>query len=616
VILSTYTLDQGVDLGDQDAFRNAREKVFTGTSKIPTKLNFENQYKLVVSGPLYATDGKTLSGVILLVQSYEAIERILETTPGLSAAETYLVDGGYHAITKINSSADTVSTEASRSASTDHLLEGSSIYDNYAGRSVLGYYHWFEPLQAILIAEIPQDVAFSGALASLRTSALVGLFALLIATIALIITSRSISQPISELATTAEEIAAGQFSARAKTDRDDEIGDVGRSFNTMAKHLQDLVGTLEERVASRTQDLERQALRLRVAAEVARDAASASSLSELLDRSSRLIRDRFDLYHTGIFLLDENKEYAVLRASPTQAGRQMIANNHRLRIGEQGIVGRAASTGEPRIALDTGADSVYFSNPLLPATRSEMALPLKTNQGIIGVLDVQSDQPEAFTREDIAIMQVMADQLATAIERTRLFQQAEANLRELEQTYGEFTRKSWHLGGKAEHQSAGYRFDNIRIEPITEMPSGAQAAFDQGVTVAGDESGSGRTAVVPVRLRGQVIGTINVLFQGQQAPQKTISLIEQIADRLATALETARLLEETRERSQRDALISEVSSRVRATLDLETVLKSAVQELQQVFELKEAEVRLGMPKAPEPSKELQQKAGKNGKRTE
>src|SRR5215211_4263527 len=121
----------------------------------------------------------------------------------------------------------------------------------------------------------------------------------------------------------------------------------------------------------------------------------------------------------------------------------MIENGHRLRVGEVGIVGRASATGEPRIALDTGADPAFFNNPYLPNTRSEMALPFKVENNIIGVLDVQSDQPEAFNEDDVAIMQVMADQLATAIERTRLLQEVQRNLRELEGAYGQFTRDNW-----------------------------------------------------------------------------------------------------------------------------------------------------------------------------
>jgi GAF domain-containing protein/HAMP domain-containing protein len=411
-----------------------------------------------------------------------------------------------------------------------------------------------------------------------------------------------LTSPLERLTQTAREFARGNLNAEASVTTQDEIGTLAGTLNTMASTLRGLVGSLEQRVSDRTRDLEKQALRLRAAAEVARDAASASSLDELLDRSARLIRERFDLYHSGIFLLDETREYAVLRASPTEAGKQLIAAGHRLRVGEQGIVGRVAASGEPRIALDTGADPVFFNNPMLPATHSEMALPLKAKGSVIGVLDVQSDQAEAFSTDDAAVMQVMADQLATAIANARLLGQVEQNLAELERSYGQYTEESWKTFSRARPAAVGYRYDNLRVEPVSEISPEARRAMEQGRTVQSSDgskkSGLHRTAAIPIRLRGQTIGVVNVRFQTDEAPEETVLMLEQAAERLAAALENARLVEETRQRARRDALVGEVSGRIRSTLDLDTVLKTAAQELQKAFDLKEAEVRLGVPGAP------------------
>ncbi len=185
---------------------------------------------------------------------------------------------------------------------------------------------------------------------------------------------------------------------------------------------------LRHMVEERTAHLERRTRELQVAAEVARDAALAMNLDDLLEQAVNLIRDHFGFYHAGLFLVDERGEYAVLRAATGEAGRKMLAEHHRLKVGEIGIVGYVTATGEPRIALDVGADAVHFKNPLLPRTRSELALPLKVGDRVIGALDVQSEHPEAFDDEDVAIFQVMADQLAVAIERTRLFEQMRAVL--------------------------------------------------------------------------------------------------------------------------------------------------------------------------------------------
>lgn len=191
---------------------------------------------------------------------------------------------------------------------------------------------------------------------------------------------------------------------------------------------------LEQQVAARTAQLARRNVQLQVAAEVARDATTARDLDELLDRSVNLIRARFGFYHAGIFLVDERSEYAILRAATGEAGCQMLEHGHRLKVGQVGIVGYVTGASEPRIALDAGADAVHFDNPFLPDTRSEMALPMRVGGRVIGALDVQSTKESAFDDDDVEILQVMTDQLAVAIEKTRLFEQTQAALEERLQT--------------------------------------------------------------------------------------------------------------------------------------------------------------------------------------
>jgi GAF domain-containing protein len=302
----------------------------------------------------------------------------------------------------------------------------------------------------------------------------------------------------------------------------------------------------------------------------------------LLDKAVTLIQERFGLYHTGIFLLDKHNEYAVLTASPTAAGKEMIANNHRLRVGEVGIVGRVAATGEPRITLDTGSDAIHFNNPLLPLTHSEMALPLKVENRMIGVLDVQSDQQQAFDENDVAIMQILADQLATAIERTRLLQQVEQNLSDLEQAYGQFTRESWKTLGEAGLLSkTGYRFDNIRLQPITDVSTLGDQALQSGTTLVepakGDSSSSNQVAI-PIKLRGQTIGVVTANLKDGYSPI-TISTLELAIERLALSLESARLYEEARLRADRERTIAQVTSNISSATEFDAILRTTVEEV-------------------------------------
>ncbi|MFL7790657.1 MAG: PAS domain S-box protein, partial [Anaerolineae bacterium] len=179
-----------------------------------------------------------------------------------------------------------------------------------------------------------------------------------------------------------------------------------RLHEQVQRHAQEL----EQRVAERTRDLERRTAQLQVAAEVARDATTAHDLNDLLNSAVDMIRERFGFYHAGIFLLDRSGEYAVLRAATGEAGRQMLEDKHKLKVGEVGIVGYVAGSGQPRISLDVGIDAVHFVNPFLPETRSEMALPLKVGGRTIGALDVQSVHEAAFDEDNVATLQIMADQ--------------------------------------------------------------------------------------------------------------------------------------------------------------------------------------------------------------
>ncbi len=178
---------------------------------------------------------------------------------------------------------------------------------------------------------------------------------------------------------------------------------------------------LDRRVAERSLDLQRRSIQLQTASEVARDATGILDVDQLLNETVHLISERFGFYHAGIFLVDEQRGYAVLRAASSEGGQRMLEKGHKLAIGKVGIVGYVAGTGEPRIVLDVDKDVAYFANPDLPATRSEMALPLISRGRVIGVLDVQSTQEAAFTEEDVATLRTMADQLANAIESAHLY---------------------------------------------------------------------------------------------------------------------------------------------------------------------------------------------------
>ena len=353
------------------------------------------------------------------------------------------------------------------------------------------------------------------------------------------------------------------------------------------EELQKQRESLEETVRERTRDLEHRSIQLQVAAEVARDATTAHELDELLNQAVGLIRSRFGFYHAGIFLVDESGEYAVLLAATGAAGRQMLEQGHRLKVGEVGIVGYVTDQGTARIALDVGTDAVHFANPLLPETRSEMALPLRLGERVIGALDVQSSDASAFDEDDVAVLQTMADQLAVAIENVRLLHQMQQTVRELEVAYGRHTQEAWRTVARTSKQPLGYRYRRLNVEPVVDPPQEARQAWLQGQTVTttvqpetGTDGQSDTHAVaVPIKFRDQVIGVFDIRSTGDTISPEAVSLVEEVVSRLALALENARLLEETQRRGVRDRLIANISTQVRSSMDPETILQTAVREL-------------------------------------
>jgi GAF domain-containing protein/HAMP domain-containing protein len=424
-------------------------------------------------------------------------------------------------------------------------------------------------------------------------------FILFLAIIALVIIVNAVARPIKVLADTSSQFIKGNFENRIAMNRQDELGVLADAFNIITDQLRSLVKNLEQMVTNRTTELQKRTIQIRVAGEIARDIASLENLDDLLKMAVNLIRDRFGYYHTGIFLLDDQREYTVLRAATGEAGSSMLERGHKLRTGETGIVGYVAGEGLPRIALNVGEDAQFFRNPLLPETRSEMALPLKAGGKVIGVLDVQSRQPGAFTQEDIDVLQTMADQLAIAIEKAHLLEQLQHSVHELEFTYRQRTVQAWREYLTESKKMHGFRYRQFSLEPYADLniPARTALAKKKSVVVStsqekGNGSGGHSLLAIPIEIRGQSIGVINLEFASDYIDPSLVTLIENVANRLALALENARLLEEIQHNAEREHLVSDISSKVRATTDIPSILRVAVQELSQALGVSNAVIKL------------------------
>jgi GAF domain-containing protein len=355
--------------------------------------------------------------------------------------------------------------------------------------------------------------------------------------------------------------------------------------NAANRELQMMQASLEKRVQDRTAALDRRTSQLEAASFVSRQTASIQDPHILLSNVVDLITAQFGYYHAGIFLLDEMGKFAILQAASSDGGKRMMARGHRLEVGREGIVGYAAYQKRPRIALDVGEEAVFFNNPDLPNTHSEVALPLTVRNKVIGVLDIQSYEQQAFTQDDVTTLQAMADQVAMAIDNDRLLTDSQTSLRQLQTITAESTYRTWKT--RLSRKSNGYLY----------TPSGVS-------TLVNSEDEVGSTEVtnpleeklaIPISLRNSKIGEIILKRRGKNPKwtEREQQLAEQVSAQVALALDNARLLEETQFRAAREQTISAISSRLSQTTDLDTLLKLAVQELHQLPDVTEAAIFIG-----------------------
>jgi GAF domain-containing protein/methyl-accepting chemotaxis protein len=422
---------------------------------------------------------------------------------------------------------------------------------------------------------------------ALRNATIILIILLVVAVFVSLGLGQVIASPVLRLTQTANQILGGDISAQAEVTSTDEIGTLAQAFNAMTGQLRQTLTGLEKTVEERTTELVaasennvRRARQFQSIAQVARTVSSTLDFDSLLTQITTVISREFGFYHVGVFLLDLTKEYAVLSATNSEGGQLMLARGHRLKVGEKGLVGFVSSTGRPRVALDTGADAVFFNNPDLPNTRSEIALPLRAGQDIIGVLDVQSTEPNAFSQEDVAILTTLADQVSIAIQNARQNEETKRALAEADALSKQFVQTGWNQFTKRQNL-LGVRHSGAKTSLIY-----AKNGRGENVHPANQPRSKGRGAVlsIPIKLRGQVIGSVDVRApDNRQWDQDELDIVTAIIERAAIAMENARLLAESQKRAAKERTIGEISAKISAKSDIEELIKTAARELTQTL---------------------------------
>ncbi|MCX6059648.1 MAG: GAF domain-containing protein [Chloroflexi bacterium] len=350
------------------------------------------------------------------------------------------------------------------------------------------------------------------------------------------------------------------------------------------RELNQLRQSLEERVNLRTAELDtanrfnlKRARQFEAVSQVVKAISSIQELDILLPRITHVISEKFNTYHAGIFLLDEAHEFAVFRASNSEGGRKMLERGHKLQIGQTGIVGFVTATGRARVALDVGSDAAYFDNPDLPNTRSEIALPLQYSGQVIGALDVQSAEANAFDLDDVEVLSTLADQVAITINNTRLFEEARKSLAESQNTFNKLTRESWKV---MRPKSLGQGFQSSGSTVVLLEDKDIQEVVIKNSSIMSNEKDTSSKFRIPIRLRGQVIGVMNLRTRkNRKFSSDESDIAEAVAERLSLAIETAVLLQSTQHRADIERVTTDISSKITASTRFETILQTAAQEL-------------------------------------
>ncbi len=558
--------------------------------------------------PLYQND--KLVGVIGIDVSLDAVQEIIESSQVFENSYTFLIDKtGQAIILPEQGYLDILGQASDQFETTPNLREDSIPNFNSVITTMVGKRKGLDEVQsdegtfivayaplnntgwslATVVPEAQLLQSFTLLQEELDTNTRQLIFSRLLMTgLALLALSLLIGywatgqlvNPIKELVDAVQTFGRGNWDVSLPKGREDEIGALTNTFKNVTDQLRDTMSNLEERVDERTKDLENRALQLQAAAQVAHDALVFQNTNDLLANSVNLISEKFGYYHAGLFLLDDKKEYAILQAASSDGGKIMLERGHQLQVGSEGIVGATAAERRPHIALDVGTDAVYFNNPDLPETHSEMALPLLSQSDVLGVLDIQSTKAQAFSQQDIEIFQTLANQLALALQNARLLEESKTSIAQLEALAEMQTEAVWktHL----ERQTHGFVYTPLGTKQLRTLNDSTP------------EEGA-EHANIPINLRGKTIGKIALSRRSKRWANQEKTLISDIAEQVGLAIENSRLVDETREQSNRDQLVSEFSTKLRETLDMDTVVRTAIEEMKKTFNLNEAEIRLNPP---------------------
>ncbi|MBN1311230.1 MAG: GAF domain-containing protein [Anaerolineae bacterium] len=542
-VFTAANLDLSGEPWLQAALQNPDTVVSAGPLADPYEKEIESLYFAVTVQPEGATSPTgVLCGRITLAD----LLVVLLDLPRTETSYYYLVQEGRRYVLPPPQATTTLATEDIVSTA---LLgeDGSGEWTNYRDQRVYGVYRWIAPLQMSLIVSQNTNAVLGEIRAIQRSQLLIGLGTALITVLLAIFFARRITIPIKRLYETAMRAAEGDLEIQAPQTDSLEFSQLTDALNRIVDHTRSELEKQQKIITQRNRQLE-------ITSQISRVLSTETDLDHLLNLTINTIRDRLDYYHVQIFMTDDLHQYAVLRASTGAAGRELLAREHRLQVGSQSVIGQATEQGEPVLVLDTEDSPIHRRNDLLPETRAELAVPLRVGEQVIGALDIQSIHPESFDDETVVAFRTIADQLASAFRNVQLFQEKEGLLAASLQLTQALTRETWDSYITRRKQSpdmVGFKYDLSSVRPLSPIED--------------EDGGDGQRVNLPIALRGEVIGELATQLQpGRVLSDDDKQLVGQVLERVALAIENARLFEQTQASLMETNRLYEASQQIAA----------------------------------------------------
>ena len=636
VILSTNPSQEGKIFSTQSFYHEGLKAAHVAPPIYDVSLA---KYTIIFSQPIKNESGSVM-GIIAGRANLNVLDQIMVERAGLGdTGETYLVGSNYAALSQLRFSDSKVGETYVRTIGTTKVIEtqtiGSELYPDYRNIDVLGSYLWIPDLEVALIAERDQSEALQ---ASNRASAItLGLMVLTVAIAvgAAFLVTGTIVNPISQLVTIAGNITSGNLEMRAQVQRDDEIGVLANTFNTMSVRLKELIGTLEQRVTDRTKALA-------TSSEVSRRLSTILDRNQLVAEVVNQVRNSFGYYHTQIYFFDESAENLIMAGGTGEAGEMMLSQFHKVARG-RGLVGRAAETNEPVLVSNTTQNTEWLPNKLLPDTKSEVAIPISIGKQVLGVLDVQHNIADGLKGEDVDSLQTIANQIAVALQNIQSTEivtkratelQTVARINTVAATIGDIqtmletvvhlTQRGFGLYhahvflyrediNELEIIACGYKEGDVHegTHGTTSIPLGqeqslvARAGRTRQVVIVNDvynDPGwlpnpllpdTASEMAVPMIVGDQLLGILDVQSDRLNAfSDEDASIQTTLASQVATALQNLRSYTEAQHQAKREASVNMITQKIQSTTSIEAALQIAARELGHALGMKPTLVTL------------------------